>query len=56
MSESLEEFLARSLAERVAAGFPEHLEDEATLNRIVAIVANIPTDTGRTDSDGTAGP
>jgi hypothetical protein len=41
MSETLEQFLARSRAERVARGGTEHLEDGPTLDRIVAIVANI---------------
>jgi hypothetical protein len=39
----IERFLARSRAERIAAGFPEHLEDGPTLDRIVSIVANIVT-------------
>jgi hypothetical protein len=54
VSETLEEFLARSRAERVAAGFPEHLTDGPAFDRIVAIAANINTDTERR-RDGTTG-
>lgn len=37
---SREEFLKRVRAKRKADGLPEHVEDEATLRRIAAIVAN----------------
>lgn len=36
--EAIARFLTRHTAERLAAGLPEHVEDDAVLDRIVAIV------------------
>ena len=51
MSETLEQFLARSRAERIARGGTAHLEDEATIDRIVTIVANTNTNIHETIND-----